>query len=1794
MKIGKKDKVMMLVILSIAAVMCLSVIGVSSMSTADSVLIQNTDNDFLITPMSPGESNIPSLRFGSPATDAINASANYLIHAQADVTEDNALNNPEVDPDDGGWDWVLTYPAVTHSAAASPTNIYGVTALGLYYSYMATQMNSITPNARYMIAMTDAANKMVANANIRSASDLIFLMLYDDLPSVCGTTYQTAAKAKYDARIATYGTAQAFAQYIRDVRCASYPNGIIAWDIGAWVKVAAMLDTRYGGTYGADADAMAEVIYQDSYMDNPGCFDIIDDQGFDPTYANVNYLWYTLGITGIVDAFDAAQVHTDKIPGLLTILNASQYPTGAYSGSYGANPGDEDWQSTAYAVMTFGNLNAYTYRTLIQSATSWIRSTQHSCGGWVYSDNTHYPEICGELLSALYFDGTVYNTNTGEVFWSIQAAIDDLDTINGHTIEVLPGTYKGLIIVYKEVTIHSSAGYATTIIDANNIDVCNYRNQWCKGITYTWALANDHGLTHNGFLVFVNNTVIDGFKIINALWPTQYNRGIGIIVGTISTTYVSWCPWNIDQWGGTVPNPKQPHPTGVILRNNYIDGASDGIYNWASNGNIFEYNTIVNSVAVGGNGIQCYEGGKNNIIRGNTIDNVDGCGVSVCGLWPDGLLDVSNTKVYDNVITNSAVGIQFYNMGGSGVAAYHNDLLNNGKGIIIEGVGTATVATAYENNIVGNTAYGVQNACPTGIFSATCNWWGAASGPGPVGPGSGDKVSTNVNYGCPWLNAAYPDGTCIGGTVCWNTRTGLYYCSIQSAVYDNPTHNGDTIQVFDGVHYEHVNVNKSLTIELDPVRAPTVIDGGGSGYGFQINAPDVTIDGFEIRNCQIGIQTYGYAWGYPSNFHDLTIKNCDIHANTMNGIIIMHDIFSNNVIISNCDIHNNGQNGIGIADAAKITNKLVVQDSLFYGQGHHNMYFSNTQITTINVLNTDLTNTLSFGSGMCFNTAKSTIGTLYVEGGTMAGNAEGLCINQAPSTFTKIWLNGVDIVNNRESGVLLGGGTTAQSLIVEHCIFAGNAWEDFDLSGGWYGAFNSPSILFEHNDFNGPAWCGLYIGSAGVMPSITVHENNFYNPSLYAIGNDNSATVQATCNYYGHNTGPRHSSMPSCSQGRIVYGNAVVKPYLNAAYPGGICIQPVIANPDGPYSGNVGANIQFTGSATGGQSPYSYYWTLGDATTSTLQNPTHNYWTAGYYPVTLTVTDSLGIVSCIASTSVTIVPPGTNCVPEVWVDDDYTTSTPGWQVDHFALLQYALDAVCPGGIVHVYPGNYGEGIDYYNAHVDGVTIIGENIPLTFDIQTGNSAIIGLPLHITGDYNTVNYLVFNPSITGAVIVSGDYAVVQYNKFLRECLSGNPIGIENQGETILDARFNWWGRPDGPAGNTLDTNTGRIADGLGVIIVDNGPVLFDPWAGMDAVASASNLVVETGESILFNSVNSFAYHLLGETNDFEVLWEFGDGVYSFEKQVAHVYSSPGTYDVSLRLMTSDPELWGAFMFDWDYLTITVTNPGAPLSANADGSNLGRYETTVDEYIQLYGLAVGGTSPYTYYWDLGDGKTSDMQNPTHIYNKAGTYTATLTVTDNVGAIATDTTQITVYEIGELIVNINADKNSITGLENLFSAKVSGGKTPYTFSWNFGDGITSTLQNPTHIYEDIGTYMVTLTVTDDNNNIVSDSVTVVVEEGESDLIPAEIKQVTGGFGIKATIAAGNSDCDWTININGKTIFFGGEASGTIESNTQETVKLPLTLAFGKVQITVTANEIQKQYTAFALGPLFLKIQEI
>ncbi len=335
--------------------------------------------------------------------DSIFAGAEYLRKMQADVTEDNAGNGEidDLDPDDAGWDWRTT--EFSHTAAASSTNLYGVTARGLFRAYQ------IDPRAEWFITLQDAANKIVEAGPevIRSAPDVTFLIDFASLVDPVGATiYLDGAQAIWDRQLVKYGAIDSLAMAIRDFR-ASYANGIIPWDIGAWAEAAMKMDEAFPG-FGHDleAAAVAEVLWEDSFNGNPGYFDVYGrNQGTDPTWENDDYNWYSIGVAGLIQAFSAGNVHTDLLPGLQATLLECQYEDGAISDQYGA-PADfnaRDWQDTGYAMMFMWDYLEHTPEILeaMRIGGEWLAATQDVSGGFVYDSGNHYPEVGGECTAGM-------------------------------------------------------------------------------------------------------------------------------------------------------------------------------------------------------------------------------------------------------------------------------------------------------------------------------------------------------------------------------------------------------------------------------------------------------------------------------------------------------------------------------------------------------------------------------------------------------------------------------------------------------------------------------------------------------------------------------------------------------------------------------------------------------------------------------------------------------------------------------------------------------------------------------------------------------------------------------------------------------------------------------------------------------------------------------------------------------------------------------------------------------------------------------------------------------------------------------------------------------------------------------------------------------------------------------------------------------------------------------------------------------------------------------------------------
>jgi PKD repeat protein len=157
-------------------------------------------------------------------------------------------------------------------------------------------------------------------------------------------------------------------------------------------------------------------------------------------------------------------------------------------------------------------------------------------------------------------------------------------------------------------------------------------------------------------------------------------------------------------------------------------------------------------------------------------------------------------------------------------------------------------------------------------------------------------------------------------------------------------------------------------------------------------------------------------------------------------------------------------------------------------------------------------------------------------------------------------------------------------------------------------------------------------------------------------------------------------------------------------------------------------------------------------------------------------------------------------------------------------------------------------------------------------------------------------------------------------------------------------------------------------------------------------------------------------------------------------------------------------------------------------------------------------GGTGPYTYRWDFGDGSREISSDGTieHTFEESGRYNVNLVVIDSTSQAASGSILIIVEPPPPPIAPINIISNSTGGIAPAtfeFKANVTGGTGPYTYRWDFGDGSSRSRESNTqtilHTFEEAGRYNVRVTVIDSQNQIASDGIAITVE-GEEEEPPA------------------------------------------------------------------------------------------
>ncbi len=142
--------------------------------------------------------------------------------------------------------------------------------------------------------------------------------------------------------------------------------------------------------------------------------------------------------------------------------------------------------------------------------------------------------------------------------------------------------------------------------------------------------------------------------------------------------------------------------------------------------------------------------------------------------------------------------------------------------------------------------------------------------------------------------------------------------------------------------------------------------------------------------------------------------------------------------------------------------------------------------------------------------------------------------------------------------------------------------------------------------------------------------------------------------------------------------------------------------------------------------------------------------------------------------------------------------------------------------------------------------------------------------------------------------------------------------------------------------------------------------------------------------------------GSTDDGSVTgwqWDFGDGASSNQQNPSHLYTDPGVYTVGLTV-TDNEGRTGSVSQQVTAGTLPNQNPAADFSASCTELSCGFTDQSTDSDGTVDGWS----------WSFGDGATSTARNPTRTYASAGTYTVTLTATDNLGATDQRSAPVTV----------------------------------------------------------------------------------------------------------------------------------------------------------------------------------------
>jgi gliding motility-associated-like protein len=549
--------------------------------------------------------------------------------------------------------------------------------------------------------------------------------------------------------------------------------------------------------------------------------------------------------------------------------------------------------------------------------------------------------------------------------------------------------------------------------------------------------------------------------------------------------------------------------------------------------------------------------------------------------------------------------------------------------------------------------------------------------------------------------------------------------------------------------------------------------------------------------------------------------------------------------------------------------------------------------------------------------------------------------------------------------------------------------------------------------------------------------------------------------------------------------------------------------------------VQFTDLTPGA---VSWQWDFGDGNTSTQQNPTHTYASTGNYTVTLTVSTGGGCSNTITKpnfiriqpTSISLNLPNGGCIP-------YTYNAQAIFQTLDTIATYSWDLGEPGAVFNVRnppPYTYTTAGNF-TVTLTITTVSGCTVTASGIVNTGVRPIVNFtfaPLDACAS-DTIQFTDLSVTTPGAVVgwewsfgdggSSGDqhprYVYTDTGYLTAMLIVSNNRCIDSLKQTVHVrppvARFLY--TVNCITGQVTFTDTSLVDPALSpttyqwsmgdpantqfsvrnpppftypgpgtynvTLVVTNGACSYETTLPVIIANEPADFTINRNpvcknETFTLTATNSNAANI----TSYE--WTVGGTVLpDASRSVTYSLPNTGTYDVTLTILDINGCITTRTITNY----IAVTGPNANFTPSPPGACLNKAIAFTD-------LTTPAGTITSWSFDFGDGTQQNYTVPpfTHTYQQLGGYTVSMTVTDQAGCTGNFT-----YPTDILVTNPVAGFRADTfycPMAPLQFADTSIG-AGLTYQWNFGDGGTSTLQNPQHSYA-IGDndYSVTLIVTD------------------------------------------------------------------------------------------------------------------